>query len=185
VPQAHGDQALGTLLDTITRPVRAETEATRSRFITDLVPVGDAAAAAEVVAAARREFHDASHHCSAWVLGTHGALTRSNDDGEPSGTAGAPMLAVLQGAGLSDVVAVVTRYFGGSLLGAGGLVRAYGEAVTAAVRQASRVARRPVAVVEVRATHAEAHEFAVRGHDVRSVRPRRSSATGRPEAPPT
>jgi uncharacterized YigZ family protein len=144
------------LLDTIAGAVRAETEVTRSRFVADLWPVTDVDAATAVVAGARREFHDARHHCSAWVLGTDGRLTRSNDDGEPSGTAGAPMLAVLQGAGLTDVVAVVTRYFGGTLLGAGGLVRAYGEAVTAAVDRASRVARRRVAVVEVHAGHAEA-----------------------------
>lgn len=144
------------LLDTIARSVRAETEVSRSRFIADLCPVRDAEAATEAVATARREFHDARHHCSAWALGTDGRLTRSNDDGEPSGTAGAPMLAVLQGAGLTDVVAVVTRYFGGTLLGAGGLVRAYGEAVTAALARAARVARREVAVIDVHAGHAEA-----------------------------
>lgn len=156
MPRSHGDHADGALLDTIAGPVRAEIEVTRSRFVADLVPVVDTDAAADAVAAARREFHDARHHCSAWVLGTDGSLTRSNDDGEPSGTAGAPMLAVLQGAGLSDLVAVVTRYFGGTLLGAGGLVRAYGDAVTAAVGEATRVGRRPVAVIEVRAAHAEA-----------------------------
>jgi uncharacterized YigZ family protein len=144
------------LLDTIAAHVRAETEVTRSRFVADLHPVADADEAVEAVAAARREFHDARHHCSAWVLGPDGRLTRSNDDGEPSGTAGAPMLAVLRGAGLTDVVAVVTRYFGGTLLGAGGLVRAYGDAVTAVVDRASRVARRRVAVLDVRADHAEA-----------------------------
>lgn len=144
------------LLDTVAKPVRAEIEVTRSRFLADVVPVADIDAAAAAVAAARREFHDARHHCSAWVLEPDGRLTRSNDDGEPSGTAGAPMLAVLQGAALTDVVAVVTRYFGGTLLGAGGLVRAYGDAVTAALAQASRVARRPVTLVEVQAPHAEA-----------------------------
>jgi uncharacterized YigZ family protein len=144
------------LLDTIAGPVRAEIEVTRSRFVADLCPVTDAEAATEAVAATRREFHDARHHCSAWVLGPSGQLVRSSDDGEPAGTAGAPMLTVLQGAGLTDLVAVVTRYFGGTLLGAGGLVRAYGDAVTAAVDQAARVARRRVTVLVVRADHAEA-----------------------------
>lgn len=144
------------LRDSIAGPVRTEIEVTRSRFVTDLVPVADVEAAAAAVAEARREFHDARHHCSAWILGPEGGMTRSNDDGEPSGTAGAPMLAVLDGAELTDVVAVVTRYFGGTLLGAGGLVRAYGQAVGAAVQEAVRVARRAVILVEVRAPHAEA-----------------------------
>ncbi|WP_052666287.1 IMPACT family protein [Nitriliruptor alkaliphilus] len=144
------------LRDTIALPVRTEIEVTRSRFVADLVPVTDLEAAAAVVAGARREFHDARHHCSAWILGPEGGQTRSNDDGEPSGTAGAPMLAVLDGAELTDVVAVVTRYFGGTLLGAGGLVRAYGQAVSTAVQEAVRVARQLVVLIEVRAPHAEA-----------------------------
>ncbi len=144
------------LRDTIARPVRAEIEVTRSRFIADLTPVMDVDAAGAAVAAARREFHDARHHCSAWVLGPEGRTSRSNDDGEPAGTAGAPMLAVLQGAVLTDVVAVVTRYFGGTLLGAGGLVRAYGEAVTTALERVTRVSRRQVVLVEVRTDHAGA-----------------------------
>jgi uncharacterized YigZ family protein len=143
-------------LDVVRGPVRAEIEVTRSRFIADLAPVPDADAAGEVVGAARREFHAARHHCSAWVLGPEGELVRANDDGEPAGTAGAPMLAVLRGAGLTDVVAVVTRYFGGTLLGAGGLVRAYGDAVAAAVAEVRRVPRRVVTEVEVRAGHADA-----------------------------
>ncbi|MTV27027.1 DUF1949 domain-containing protein [Nitriliruptoraceae bacterium ZYF776] len=144
------------MLDTLAGPVRAEIEVARSRFVCDLAPAADEGAAAAVLAAARREFHDARHHGSAWVLGPDGDTVRWNDDGEPSGTTGAPMLAVLQGAALSDVVAVVTRYFGGTLLGAGGLVRAYGDAVRAALSAAERVARRTLTVVEVTAGHAQA-----------------------------
>jgi uncharacterized YigZ family protein len=143
-------------LDSIVAPVRAEIEVTRSRFIADVAPVGDAAGAAEVVAAARREFHAARHHCSAWVLGPDGDEVRANDDGEPAGTAGAPMLAVLRGAELTDVVAVVTRYFGGTLLGAGGLVRAYGDAVGAALASTTRAPRRIVTHLVVSAGHADA-----------------------------
>jgi uncharacterized YigZ family protein len=143
-------------LDTIAETVRAETVVTKSRFITTLAPATDRDEADEVVASVRREFHDAGHHCTAMVFGLDGARERSNDDGEPAGTAGAPMLAVLRGADLTEVVAVVTRYFGGTLLGAGGLVRAYGGAVSAAVAAADRVTRRPVALFDLHASHEDA-----------------------------
>jgi uncharacterized YigZ family protein len=143
-------------LDTIAARVRVEQVVTRSRFIATLTPVADEAGADEVIAEVRREYHDARHHGTAMVLGPDGQRQRSNDDGEPAGTAGAPMLAVLRGAELTDVVAVVTRYFGGTLLGAGGLVRAYGGAVGAAVEAAERVARVPVACFELAAGHEDA-----------------------------
>jgi uncharacterized YigZ family protein len=156
-PQRH--------LDSIAEQVRVEQMVTRSRFIATLAPVADEAAADTTIAAVRNEFHDARHHATAMVLGPDGQRQRSNDDGEPAGTAGAPMLAVLRGAELTGVVAVVTRYFGGTLLGAGGLVRAYGGAVSAAVAQAQRVARVPV----VRFTLSTGHEDAGRlEHRIRS-----------------
>ncbi len=111
---------------TVARPSVAEVEVKRSRFSCRLERVSDEAAARAVVEEERRVHWDARHHCSAFVLGPSGEVQRSSDDGEPAGTAGAPMLEVLVGAGLSDVVAVVTRWFGGVLLGAGGLVRARG-----------------------------------------------------------
>ena len=116
---------------TIARDAEAEIEVKRSRFRATLARVESEDDARAVVARLRREHWDARHHCTAYVLGPAGALERSNDDGEPAGTAGAPMLEVLRGQGVSDVVAVVTRWFGGTLLGAGGLVRAYGDAVRA------------------------------------------------------
>lgn len=121
--------------------VETEIEISRSRFLTRLVRVEDEDAAREVIAQVRAAHPRARHHCSAFVLGPDGRVQRSNDDGEPSGTAGAPMLDALVSAGLSDVVAVVTRYFGGVLLGAGGLTRAYRGAVADAVLQAERVRR--------------------------------------------
>lgn len=133
----------------IAAPVVAELEIKRSLFRCDLAPVADEPAAREVIAAARAEHPKARHHCSAFVLGPDGRTKRSNDDGEPSGTAGAPMLDALVSAGLSDVVAVVTRYFGGVLLGAGGLTRAYRAAVaeaTAGAMQRLLVLRRSCAV---------------------------------------
>lgn len=133
------------------RAVRTELVVERSRFLTTLEPVASVAAADDVVARVRREFPDARHHCTAWVLGEDGQEQRSSDDGEPAGTAGAPMLTSLRGAGVTDVVAVVTRWFGGTLLGTGGLVRAYGGSVSAAVAEAGTVPRRRVDLVRVSA----------------------------------
>lgn len=127
--------------ETIGAPVDAELEISRSRFLARLERVDDEAGARAVIARVRSEHPRARHHCSAFVLGADGRVQRSNDDGEPSGTAGAPMLDALVSSGLSDAVAVVTRYFGGVLLGAGGLTRAYRAAVAEAVLQAPRVRR--------------------------------------------
>lgn len=110
----------------------SETVVSRSRFVCALYRVDSDAAARERIEAHRRAHGDASHHCTAYVV-DEGRSARSSDDGEPAGTAGVPMLEVLRGRGLTDVLAVVTRYFGGVKLGAGGLVRAYGGAVSAAV----------------------------------------------------
>lgn len=115
-----------------------ETVVNRSRFVCSLFRVASEAEARERIAAHRREFWEATHHCTAYVL-DGGRIARSNDDGEPAGTAGLPMLEVLRGRDLTDTLAVVTRYFGGVKLGAGGLVRAYGGAVSAAVDAAGVV----------------------------------------------
>ncbi|RLP67841.1 DUF1949 domain-containing protein [Mycetocola reblochoni] len=131
-------------------------EVKRSLFRCDLVPVATEDAARSLIAAVRAEHPRARHHCSAFVLGPSARTQRSNDDGEPSGTAGAPMLDALTSAGLSDVVAVVTRYFGGVLLGAGGLTRAYRGAVAEAIavaRPRTLVLRR---LLEVRLDYAAA-----------------------------
>ena len=113
-----------------------ELEIKRSRFLTRIRRVTSEEDARAVVEERRSHYFDARHHCSAFVLGPDGRTARSSDDGEPAGTAGIPMLTVLQRNGLTDVVAVVTRYFGGIKLGAGGLVRAYSDAVAAAVAAA-------------------------------------------------
>jgi uncharacterized YigZ family protein len=126
---------------TIARDAHGEVEVKNSRFRCTLQRVSSEEAARALVAALRKEHWDARHHCSAFVLGPDSALQRSSDDGEPAGTAGAPMLEVLRGAGVSDVAAVVTRWFGGTLLGAGGLVRAYGDAVRVALAEAGTLRR--------------------------------------------
>lgn len=141
---------------TIARSGSVEIVVKRSRFICQVDRATSEADARAVVDAARKRHWDARHHCSAFALGPDGAVQRSSDDGEPSGTAGAPMLEVLRGRGVSDVVAVVTRYFGGVLLGAGGLVRAYSDAVRAALDEVGVLERRLVRLFDVAADHAQA-----------------------------
>ena len=145
------------------RDFRHELEIKRSRFITVLRRAGNEDHARALVSELRREFHDARHHCSAFVLGPDRLIQRSSDDGEPSGTAGIPMLeAIIKRetapgvADLSDVSAVVVRYFGGILLGAGGLVRAYSESVSTALEAAPLVRRRRLRLCAVRVEHAAA-----------------------------
>lgn len=113
---------------------RTEIKVVNSRFITTLAPVFSVEEARKFILKIKDEFRDAAHNVPAFIIG-HGASTieHCHDDGEPSGTAGRPALAVLRGSGLGDVVAVVTRYFGGTKLGKGGLVRAYGDAVRDAI----------------------------------------------------
>jgi uncharacterized YigZ family protein len=131
-----------------------ELDVRRSRFVCALARVTTERQAQEFIAERRRAHHDATHNCTAYVLGDHGDLTRSNDDGEPGGTAGRPMLEVLTRRELTHTVAVVSRYFGGIKLGAGGLVRAYGQAVAETVGRVGVVERRPVVTVTVVTGHA-------------------------------
>jgi uncharacterized YigZ family protein len=141
---------------TLARPATGEVEDRGSRFLCTLRRVADEDEARALVASLRREHWDARHHCSAFVLGPGGEVQRSSDDGEPAGTAGAPMLDVLRGAGVSDVAAVVTRWFGGTLLGAGGLVRAYGDAVRAALAEAGTLRRSQLTELALDLDHADA-----------------------------
>jgi len=146
----------GELHATIAGPVDHELVVKKSRFLAHLAPVASVAEADAVVARIRKEHWDARHHCVALVVGAHADQQRSTDDGEPSGTAGIPMLEVLRHRRVTDVVAVVTRYFGGVLLGAGGLVRAYSSAVSEAL-DVARIVRRAVrTAVTVDAPHADA-----------------------------
>lgn len=108
---------------------RAELVEKKSRFIATVRPVETEQEAAAFIEEMKKKYWDARHNCSAFVIGTRAELTRCSDDGEPAGTAGRPMLEVLLGEGVRNVAVVVTRYFGGVLLGTGGLVRAYSGAV--------------------------------------------------------
>ena len=101
----------------------------KSRFIGEIYPIGSEEEAQNIVNQIRKKHYDARHNCFAYVIGEKNEIMRCSDDGEPSGTAGRPMLEVLTGREVHNAVAIVTRYFGGTLLGTGGLVRAYTEAV--------------------------------------------------------
>ncbi len=126
---------------TIKDPVHIEIVEKKSRFLCGLYPVETEQEALHQVALARKEHWNASHHCTAFRL--RDGVERAADDGEPSGTAGRPMLHVLTQQHVTDILAIVTRYFGGVLLGAGGLARAYGGAVAHALSQASLMTYEP------------------------------------------
>ena len=144
---------------------RSELEIRRSRFITVLRRTETEEDGRSLVAELRREFHDARHHCSAFVLGADRMTQRSSDDGEPAGTAGIPMLEALtkrettHGTDLSDVLAVCVRYFGGIKLGAGGLVRAYSDSVSQALDAATLVTRQRMLRLAVPAAHSQAARY--------------------------
>jgi uncharacterized YigZ family protein len=128
--------------------VRREMSVSNSRFIATLAPVASPEEARAFISRIRAEFADATHNVPAYILGGGNSITEyCSDDGEPSGTAGRPALAVLRGSGMGDVGVMVTRYFGGTLLGKGGLVRAYTRATQLVTQAAPRARRIPVHVV--------------------------------------
>lgn len=120
----------------IHKPVHIEWEEKRSRFIAHLIPVKQIEAVEKQLKALRLEHPDASHHCVAYILGETGDIQKSDDDGEPSQTAGLPMLDVLRKHDLTNVLCVVVRYYGGVKLGAGGLIRAYAKSTALAIKAA-------------------------------------------------
>ena len=124
---------------TVRASVQHEIVIQKSRFIGRCFPLKQEKDALEQLAAIRKAHWDASHHCYAYVIGRQGLTARYSDDGEPGGTAGLPMMEVLKAKQLTDVLVVVTRYFGGTLLGAGGLVRAYSRATTEVLNEAGTV----------------------------------------------
>lgn len=112
-------------------------EEKKSRFIARVYSVESESEAAAHIEAVRKKYWDARHNCYAFVIGENNGLTRCSDDGEPSGTAGKPILEVITGAGVHNCLVIVTRYFGGTLLGTGGLVRAYTKAAKEALSDSS------------------------------------------------
>lgn len=115
----------------------------KSRFIANVFPVSDEEEAIVLIEKIKKQYWDARHNCYAYVIGINAEKQRCSDDGEPQGTAGRPMLDVLLGQGLRNVLVVVTRYFGGTLLGTGGLVRAYSQAVREGVEASEVVLKCP------------------------------------------
>lgn len=142
---------------TLSAPARAETRVLGSRFLALALPVQDEEAARAALEARQREMFDATHHCSAWRL--HDGAWRASDAGEPGGSAGPPILAAIDGAGVADCAVIVTRYYGGTKLGVGGLVRAYGEAAALALAAAPR--RAAVEALRVRLRYGYEHTSAV------------------------
>jgi uncharacterized YigZ family protein len=153
---------------TIARPGSIELAIKKSRFISHVHRVGSDEDARAFIAEIKKRHWDANHNCSAYIVGDRGDIPRTSDDGEPSGTAGVPMLNVLLKRELTDTVAVVTRYFGGIKLGAGGLIRAYGQAVSDAIDEVGVVVRRDLSQVSVTAGFEDAgrleNAFRADGH---------------------
>lgn len=135
---------------TIRKDGQFEIEIKKSRFICHLKRVADENEATAFIEAVKKEHSKANHNCSAYLIGNHNEIQRAHDDGEPSGTAGVPMLEVLKKKELKNVATVVTRYFGGVKLGAGGLIRAYGKSVSSALEEIGLVEGKLQA--EIRAT---------------------------------
>ena len=128
--------------------IRREHLVVNSRFIATLTPASNQEAARTFIARVKTEYADAQHNVPAYIIGSGNTVTEfCSDDGEPSGTAGKPALAVLRGSGFGDVAVVITRYFGGTLLGTGGLVKAYTESTQMVVNAVPRGRQIPVHIV--------------------------------------
>jgi uncharacterized YigZ family protein len=159
---------------TVARAGVHEIEINKSRFICALAPAATEQEAQEFIAHIRTQHPSATHNCFAYVIGADGAIQKANDDGEPGGTAGVPMLQMLLRREVRYVVAVVTRYFGGIKLGAGGLIRAYGGAVGATLDALGTVARQHFRLATVTVDHQRAgkleNDLHSTGRAVREVR---------------
>ena len=144
---------------TIARDATIELDIRRSRFIGRCFRVDNEQAAREITERIRKQEWEANHNCTVWRLGPRGDVQRSSDDGEPAGTAGIPILEVLIHRDLTDVLVIVTRYFGGIKLGAGGLIRAYGSTCSAVLDAAGVVERKPLHRIVAEVDHAAAGRF--------------------------
>lgn len=144
---------------TIKKNTIYEVDIKKSKFICFLKRVDSEKEANEFIDDIKKENWKATHNCSAYTLGLNDEIQRANDDGEPSGTAGIPMLEILLKRNLKNIVAVVTRYFGGIKLGAGGLIRAYGGAVNRAVDQAGIVERQLQQLIDVTMSYSQSGQI--------------------------
>ena len=159
---------------TVARAGVHETEINRSRFLCALAPAATEQEAQDFNAGVRKEHADATHNCYAYVVGADAAIQKASDDGEPGGTAGVPMLQMLLRRDMRYVVAVVTRYYGGVKLGAGGLIRAYGGTVGEALDALGTLTRRRFRLATVTVDHQRAGKvqngLRATGREVRDVR---------------
>ncbi|AOW85881.1 YigZ family protein [Streptomyces olivaceus] len=159
---------------TVARAGVHETEINRSRFLCALAPAATEEEAQAFVAGVSKEHTDASHNCWAYVIGADASVQKASDDGEPGGTAGVPMLQMLLRRDMRYVVAVVTRYYGGVKLGAGGLIRAYGGAVGEALDDLGTLTRRRFRLATLTVDHQRAgrlqNDLRTAGRAVRDVR---------------
>ncbi|WP_432149991.1 YigZ family protein [Streptomyces sp. bgisy029] len=159
---------------TVARAGVHESEINRSRFLCSLAPAATEQEAQDFVARVRKEHPAASHNCFAYVIGADASVQRASDDGEPGGTAGVPMLQMLTRREVRYVAAVVTRYYGGVKLGAGGLIRAYGGVVGEALDALGTITRQRFRLATVRVDHQRAgkleNDLRATGRDVREVR---------------
>ncbi|MDF3291852.1 YigZ family protein [Streptomyces silvisoli] len=159
---------------TIARAGVHETEINKSRFICSLAPAATEQEAQDFIRRVRAEHPSANHNCFAYVIGADAALQKASDDGEPGGTAGVPMLQMLTRRDVRYAVAVVTRYFGGVKLGAGGLIRAYGGSLGAALDALGTVVRRRYRLATITVDHQRAgkleNDLRSTGRAVREVR---------------
>jgi len=126
-----------------------------SKFIARAYPVNDENEIKEILIDLKKEYHDARHHCYAWVLGSRGEKVRANDDGEPSNSAGKPILTQINALGLTKVLVIVIRYFGGTLLGVGGLINAYRTASQEALKNARIIKQYFFVIYEIKFEYPE------------------------------
>ena len=144
---------------TIKEDGQVQEEIKKSRFICHTKRVYGEEEARDFITAIKKEHYKATHNCSAFIIGERSEIKRTSDDGEPSGTAGVPMLGVLENHNLTNVCVVVTRYFGGIKLGAGGLIRAYAGSVALAVKEIGIVEIKEQAGIQIQMTYAQYQEY--------------------------
>ena len=144
---------------TIKEDGQVQEEIKKSRFICHAKRVYSEEEARDFITAIKKENHKATHNCSAFIIGERSEIKRTSDDGEPSGTAGVPMLGVLENHNLTNICVVVTRYFGGIKLGAGGLIRAYAGSVALAVKEIGIIEIKEQAGIAIQMSYAQYQEY--------------------------
>ena len=144
---------------TIKEDGQVQEEIKKSRFICHAKRVYSEEEARDFITAIKKEHYKATHNCSAFIIGERSEIKRTSDDGEPSGTAGVPMLGVLENHNLTNICVVVTRYFGGIKLGAGGLIRAYAGSVALAVKEIGIIEIKEQAGIAIQMSYAQYQEY--------------------------